>query len=227
MGKTDRRQAVRATRCNVGVSSRVTKKQAAEGLPERDIARAQKGSARGRPSRRDGNGREGIDGYFTWVAERDLTFFYVELWSRLLELQIHEEAMSATNELGGRKKQLMTFELREGPDDEVRELMSLAIMRPKQFCKALCAAWLTPPKGWRARPPRAYRRRRQGGSSFAAPHQQTAQACRRRPYPVEPRTNSTARPAVNMRARLSRGNDSRRLALRQVGGTTARHLCRG
>jgi hypothetical protein len=31
----------------------------------------------------------------------------------------------------------MTFELGEGPDDEVRELMSLAIMRPKQFCKAL------------------------------------------------------------------------------------------
>jgi hypothetical protein len=45
----------------------------------------------------------------------------------------------------------MTFELSEGPDDEVRELMSLAIMRPKQFCKALCAAWLMPPKGWRAR----------------------------------------------------------------------------
>jgi hypothetical protein len=39
------RQAVRATRCTVpGVSSRVTKNGAAEeGLPERDIARAQKG----------------------------------------------------------------------------------------------------------------------------------------------------------------------------------------
>ena len=84
----------------------------------------------------DGNGRNGIVGYFTWVAERDLTFFYVELWSRLLELQIHDEAMSATNEPGDRKKQPMTFELREGPDDEVRELMSLAIMRPKQFCKS-------------------------------------------------------------------------------------------
>ena len=56
--------------------------------------------------------------------------------------KIHEEAMSAappgtTNEPGDRKKQPMTFELREGPDDEVRELMSLAIKRPKQFCKAL------------------------------------------------------------------------------------------
>ena len=29
--------------------------------------------------------------------------------------------------------------------------MNLAIERPKQFCKAFCAALLTPPKGWRAR----------------------------------------------------------------------------
>jgi len=104
----------------------------------------------------DGNGRDGRVGYFTWVAERDLTFFYVDLWSRLLELQIHEEAMSAappgtTNEPGDRKKQPMAFELREEPDDEVQDLMNLAIERPKQFCKAFCAALLTPPKGWRAR----------------------------------------------------------------------------
>jgi hypothetical protein len=104
----------------------------------------------------DGNGRGGIVGYFAWVAERDLTFFYVDLCSRLLELQIHEEAMSpaahgTTNEPGDRKKQPMAFELRGGPDDEVQDLMNLAIERPKQFCKALCAALLTPPKGWRAR----------------------------------------------------------------------------
>ena len=43
----------------------------------------------------DGNGRGGIVGYFTWVRKRDLTFFYVDLWSRQLELQIHEEAMIA------------------------------------------------------------------------------------------------------------------------------------
>ena len=120
-----------------------------ERLPERDIARAQKGAVRGRPSRRK-------RWEFTWVAERDLTFFYVDLCSRLLELQIHEEAMSpaahgTTNEPGDRKKQPMAFELRGGPDDEVQDLMNLAIERPKQFCKALCAALLTPPKGWRAR----------------------------------------------------------------------------
>jgi hypothetical protein len=62
----------------------------------------------------DGNGRGDIVGYFTWVAERDLTFFYVDLCSRLLELQIHEEAMSpaahgTTNEPGDRKKQPMAF----------------------------------------------------------------------------------------------------------------------
>ena len=89
-------------------------------LPERDIARAQMGAARGRPSRRKRWERQGrIVGYFTWVAERDLTFFYVDLWSRQLELQIHEEAMSAaahgtTNEPGDRKKQPMAFELRGG-----------------------------------------------------------------------------------------------------------------
>jgi hypothetical protein len=105
---------------------------------------------------RDGNGRDGIGGYFTWVAARDLTFFYVDLWIRLLELQVHEEAMSAaapgtTNEPGDRKKQPMAFELRGGPDDEVQDLMNLAVERPKRFCKAFCAACLTPPKGWRAR----------------------------------------------------------------------------
>jgi hypothetical protein len=99
----------------------------------------------------DGNGRNGIVGFFTWVGERDPTFFYVEIWSRLLELEIHEEAMSATCEPGDRKKQPMTFELGEEPDDDVRELMNLAIMRPKQFCRVFCAACLTPPKGWRAR----------------------------------------------------------------------------
>ena len=85
------------------------------------------------------------------MADRDLTFFYVDLCSRLLELQIHEEAMSpaahgTTNEPGDRKKQPMAFELRGGPDDEVQDLMNLAIERPKQFCKAFCAALLTPPK---------------------------------------------------------------------------------
>ena len=40
---------------------------------------------------------------------------------------------------------------RSEPDDEVQDLMNLAIERPKQFCKAFCAALLTPPKGWRAR----------------------------------------------------------------------------
>ena len=83
----------------------------------------------------DGNGRGGIVGHFTWVRKRDLTFFYVDLWSRELELQIHEEAMSAAppgtiNEPGDQKKQPMAFELRGGPDDEVRDLMNLAIERP-------------------------------------------------------------------------------------------------
>ena len=45
------------------------------------------------------------------MEERDPTFFYVDLWSRLLELQLHEEA-EATGTTNDRKKQPMTSELR-------------------------------------------------------------------------------------------------------------------
>ncbi len=34
----------------------------------------------------DGNGKDGEVGYFKWVAECDETFFYVDVWSRLLEI---------------------------------------------------------------------------------------------------------------------------------------------
>jgi hypothetical protein len=81
----------------------------------------------------DGNGRGDIVGYFTWVAERDLTFFYVDLCSRLLELQIHEEAMSpaahgTTNEPGDRKKQPMAFELRGGTSSNRAKLQPVSCL---------------------------------------------------------------------------------------------------
>ena len=88
--------------------------------------------------------RSAIRPSFMWISGADC-------WSCKHEEAMSAEAPGTTNEPGDRKKQPMTFELREGPDDEVQDLMNLAIERPKQFCKALCAALLTPPKGWRAR----------------------------------------------------------------------------
>jgi hypothetical protein len=112
----------------------------------------------------DGNGKDGVAGYFTCLAKRDPTLFYVDIWSRSLELDLHEAAVSAeargiTNEPddeirspSGRTKQRSPFEsLRELPDDEVQALMRLAVERRKDFCKIFCAALLTPPKNWRAR----------------------------------------------------------------------------
>ena len=37
----------------------------------------------------------------------------------------------------------MTFEVREAADDEVQDLMSLAIERPQRFCKGLESAGAT------------------------------------------------------------------------------------
>jgi hypothetical protein len=67
------------------------------------------------------------------VAERDLTFFYVDLCSRQLELQIHEEAMSpaahgTTNEPGDRKKQPMAFELRGGTSSNRAKLQPVSYL---------------------------------------------------------------------------------------------------
>jgi hypothetical protein len=108
----------------------------------------------------DGNGKDGAFGYFRWVATRDLTFFYVNIWIRLLDLEVYEAAIRAeapciTNEDDQSRstptKKPASFELpREGPNPEVEGLMRLAIERPKAFCKLFCAALLTPPKNWRS-----------------------------------------------------------------------------
>jgi len=109
----------------------------------------------------DGNGKDGAFGYFRWVATRDLTFFYVNIWMRLLDLEVYEAAVRAeapcvTNALDDQMsrsaptKKPWSFELsRDGPNAEVEGLMRLAIERPKVFCKLFCAALLTPPKNWR------------------------------------------------------------------------------
>jgi hypothetical protein len=110
----------------------------------------------------DGNGKDGAYGYFRWVATRDLTFFYVDIWMRLLDLEVYEAAIRAeapciTSELDDqipkrsiRTKKPWSFELsRDGPNAEVEGLMRLAIERPKVFCKLFCGVLLTPPKNWR------------------------------------------------------------------------------
>jgi hypothetical protein len=107
----------------------------------------------------DGNGKDGVVGYFRWVATRDETFFYVDIWMRLLDWQVYEAAIRAqapnapNDQIPSRSvrtKKPWSFELpRDGPNAEVEGLMRLAIGRPKVFCKLICAALVTPPKNWR------------------------------------------------------------------------------
>jgi hypothetical protein len=109
----------------------------------------------------DGNGKDGAFGYFRWVATRDLTFFYVNIWMRLLDLEVYEAAIRAqapciTNASDDQKsrstrtKKTTSFELpRGGPNAEVEGLMRLAMEQPKVFSKLFCAVLLTPPKNWR------------------------------------------------------------------------------
>jgi hypothetical protein len=119
----------------------------------------------------DGAGKNGGVGYFAWVAEQDLTFFYADVWSHLLELQEYHTAMGFSStgmavdaepaERSRRKKKTKPFAWLEGGDDAheslVQDLMWIAATRYKLFCKMVVAALLTPPKSWRAR---AARRRR-------------------------------------------------------------------
>jgi hypothetical protein len=124
----------------------------------------------------DGNGKDGVLGYLTWVATRDPTFFYVGIWARLLVLQqydppIRDEPRRTAKELNQsvrrfiglsetnrtrssvQTKQSRPFEwLRGGPNAQaglVQDLMSLAVEDPKTFCRMWCAAFLVPPKNRR------------------------------------------------------------------------------
>ena len=45
-------------------------------------------------------GKRRRTGYFTWLAKRAPTIFYVDIWSRSLELEVYEEAISAEAPLG-------------------------------------------------------------------------------------------------------------------------------
>jgi len=121
----------------------------------------------------DGNGKDGEVGYFKWVAGRDLDFFYVDLWSRLLEVQYYDAAMRGDrtpltmNEAPSprrplRKKKTRPLGWLRGDDDAyetlVQDTMRMAVEAYKSFCKIYVAAFLTPPQNWRAKVAQSQRR---------------------------------------------------------------------
>ncbi len=109
----------------------------------------------------DGNGKDGVDGYFKYVWERDPDFFYVKLCpGGCIDLEAYEATIRAeaaagrTNERhdetprpSARTKKPRR---RKAPDAEIEGLMRLAMEQYKTFCRLFIAA-LTPPKGWRVR----------------------------------------------------------------------------
>jgi hypothetical protein len=110
----------------------------------------------------DGNGKDGVGGYFKYVGERDPTFFYVEVYpGGCIDLEIHEAAMRVeaaprgTNELHEKTPSPLVrtkkVRRRQAPDAEVEGLMRLAMEQYKTFFRLFIAAFLTPPKGWRVR----------------------------------------------------------------------------
>lgn len=113
----------------------------------------------------DGNGKDGGVGYFMWVAWRDLDFFYADVWLGLLELEEYHAGMgiaSAPETINEeapkhvrRKKKTRPLDWLRGDDDAyeslVRDYMRMAVEHYKAFGKMFVAAFLVPPKNWRAR----------------------------------------------------------------------------
>ena len=113
----------------------------------------------------DGYGKDGEVGYFKWVAGRDIDFFYVDLWLRLLDVQEYHAAMRVgaaqvtmdeePPRRALRKKNTRPLGWLRGDDDPyeslVQDYMRMAVERFKIFCKIYVAAFLVPPKNWRAR----------------------------------------------------------------------------
>jgi hypothetical protein len=126
----------------------------------------------------DGNGKDGVTGYFTWVGERHPDIFYTVLLVSLLPFEeatgyTPEEPRPTRDELNERMRNYigLTPENRKNcksrttrqPGDwtgqpfPVGGLMQLAVANPKAFCKLYVAAFLRPPTKRRAaltsRPP--------------------------------------------------------------------------
>ncbi len=107
----------------------------------------------------DGNGKNGVFGYFMWVGERHPGIFYTVLFVSLLPLQnaeseTPEEPRSTTEEIDQsfgeyigltRKNRTTGQTVPVEQDFPVGGLMQLAIEKPKAFCRLYVAAFLRPP----------------------------------------------------------------------------------
>lgn len=122
----------------------------------------------------DGNGKNGCGGYCVWVGETDPTFFYTEMWIRLLLIEHIEgyrppperteaEKDRASRDLiglphrEGRHRQTAEMKSRSsgdwtGQSSPVGGLMRLAVENPRAFCTQLLAACLPGPNNRRRRP---------------------------------------------------------------------------
>ncbi len=136
----------------------------------------------------DGNGKEGLVGYFKWVALRHPRIFCTVLLINILPLEFAE---ASTSEQPHRTKEERNESVRDyigltgtdrakrqivqtesgsswdwtGQDFPVGSLMQLAVANPKAFCTLIAAAFLRPPTKWQrglaAR--RAWEQRQQAG----------------------------------------------------------------
>jgi hypothetical protein len=121
----------------------------------------------------DGNGKDGVRGYLTWVGERDPGFFYAKLWVSLLLLEEAEacaperprpivEDNQVLRDLIARKDQRRAAD--QAAQDEsqaprawtaqpspVGDLMQLAVENHQAFCKLIIAGLLQPPAKRRRR----------------------------------------------------------------------------
>jgi hypothetical protein len=119
----------------------------------------------------DGNGKDGVVGYFAWVAVRHPRIFVTALLVNILPLEFAEDStweqprwtVEEINErfchyigLAGKhraKRQTERVESRSpwdwtGQDFPVGSLMQLAVANPKAFCPLFAAAFLRPPTKW-------------------------------------------------------------------------------
>lgn len=116
----------------------------------------------------DGNGKDGVVGYFLWVGERHPRIFYTVLFTRILPLEdaesdLPEEPRRTMEELNqsfrdyigltGRnqtKRETVQGESQSpwgwtGQPFPVGGLMQRAVENPKSFCTLFVAAFLQPP----------------------------------------------------------------------------------
>jgi hypothetical protein len=116
----------------------------------------------------DGNGKDGLVGYFSWVALRHPEIFCTILLGSLLTLQFAEsnapeEPRRTREEIDERLRDNIGLTTKNGTRGQtvhvesqspwdwtgqpfpVGSLMQIAVAEPKAFCKLLVAAFLRPP----------------------------------------------------------------------------------